>query len=166
MAALIICIVGGSDLTSRSVSVHNTGQKLTKVALIIFLVIYVSLFLLVAKSLAEIGRLPSGEKPVLSALIIALPLLGVRLAFSFLEYFSTISTFSPTKGNVFVRGFMANLEETLIVIGYILAGILAPVYRDEVGKGDTEIEFQYREAAETRSAPRIPVGPRIPVAPR
>ena len=153
VVALIIGLVGGSDLTDRSISAQNTGQKLIKVALIIFLVIYICLFLLVAKSTAEIGRLPPEEKRVLLALIVALPLLGVRLLFSILVYFSTISTFSLTTGNVLVRAFMANLEEILIVIGYTLAGILVPMYCDAT-RGNTEIELQRGGRKESRPAPR------------
>ena len=153
VVALIIGLVGGSDLTDRSISAQNTGQKLIKVALIIFLVIYICLFLLVAKSTTEIGRLPPGEKRVLLALIVALPLLGVRLLFSILVYFSTISTFSLTTGNVLVRAFMANLEEILIVIGYTLAGILVPMYCDAT-RGNTEIELQRGGRKESRPAPR------------
>ena len=154
IVALIIAIVGGSDLTDRSISAQNTGQKLIKAALIIFLAIYVCLFLLVARSIGEIARLPPGEKRVLSALIVALPLLGERLLFSFLEYFSTISTFSPTGGNVLVRAFMATLEESLIVIGYTLAGILVPVSWDAT-KGNTEIELQRGDRRQTRPTPRV-----------
>ena len=124
--ALIICIVGGSDLTDTSVSEQSTGKKLIKAGLIIFLIIYICLFLLTAKSATQIRSLPAGEKRVLLALIVALPLLGVRILFSLLAYFSTISTFSPTKGSVFVRAFMAILEEVLIVVAYTLAGILVP----------------------------------------
>ena len=153
MVALIIGIVGGSDLTDTSISAQNTGQELIKAALIIFLVIYICLFLLVAKSIGEIGRLPPGEKRVLLALAVALPLLGVRLLFSFLAYFSTNPTFSLTRGNVLVRAFMANLEEILIVIGYTLAGILVPVYYDAT-RGNPEIELQREERTETRPAPR------------
>lgn len=152
MIALIIGIVGGSDLTDKSISEQNTGQKLIKAALIIFLAIYVCLFLLVARSIGEIQRLPPGEKRILLALILALPLLGVRLLFSILAYFSTISTFSPTGGNVLVKVFMASLEEILIVIGYTLAGILVPVYYDTT-RGDTETELQRGERKETRPVP-------------
>lgn len=141
---LIICIVGGSDLADSSVSEHSTGKKLIKAGLIIFLIIYICLFLLIAKSASELNSIPSGEKRVLLALIVALPLLGVRILFSLLAYFSTISLFSPINGNVLVRAFMAILEEVLIVIAYTLAGILVPKYGD-ARKGDTEIENQYLE---------------------
>lgn len=153
MVALIIGIVGGSDLTDRSIAAQNTGQKLIKAALIIFVVIYICLFLLVAKSTSEKERLPPGEKRVLLALIFALPFLGVRLLFSILEYFSTISTFSPIGGNVLVRAFMANLEEILIVMGYTLAGILVPVCCDAT-RSNTEIEALRGERQENRAAPR------------
>ena len=115
-----------------------------KAGLIIFLIIYICLFALIAKSASEINSLPSGEKRILFALIVALPLLGVRILFSLLAYFSTISTFSPTNGNVLVRAFMGILEEILIVIAYTLAGILVPKYSD-ARKGDNEIEIQRLE---------------------
>ena len=149
MVALVLAIVGGSDLTDKSISERNTGQKLIKVALIIFLVIYICLFLLVAKSTSEMERLPLGEKQVLLALIVALPLLRVRLLFSILEYFTKISTFSPTRGNVLVRAFMASLEEIVIVIGYTLAGILVPMSRDAT-TGNTELGVQRGEWKEMR----------------
>ena len=151
VVALILAIVGGSDLTDKSPSARNTGEKLIKAALIIFLVIYVCLFLLVAKSTSEMDRLPPGEKRVLFALIVALPLLGVRLLFSILEYFSTISTFSPTRGNVVVRALMATLEETIIVIGYTSAGILVPMY--DATRGNTGRGGERGERKETRPTP-------------
>ena len=141
MIALVICIVGGSDLTDSSVSEQNTGKKLIKAGLIIFLVIYICLFLLIAKSVGEISSIPSGEKRVLFVLIVSLPLLGVRILFSLLAYFSTISTFSPINGNVLVRAFMSILEEILIVIAYALAGILVPKYGN-AKVGDPEMEIQ------------------------
>lgn len=139
--ALILCIVGGSDLTDTSVSEQSTGKKLIKAGLIIFLIIYICLFLLTAKSARETGSLRSGETIVLLALIVALPLLGVRMLFSLLAYFSTISTFSPTSGNVLVRAFMSILEEILIVIAYSLAGLLVPKSRNS-RIGDAEMEVQ------------------------
>ncbi len=155
MIALIICIVGGSDLTDSSVSTQGTGKKLIKAGLIIFLIIYICLFLLTAKSASEINRLPSSEKRSLLALIVALPLLGVRILFGLLAYFSTISTFSPTNGNILVRVFMAVLEEILIVIAYTLAGILVPKYSD-ARTGDVETEVQHRETRGGKLAPHAP----------
>ena len=153
VVALILAIVGGSDLTDKSLSARNTGEKLIKAALIIFLVIYVCLFLLVAKSTSEMERFPPGEKQVLLALIVALPLLGVRLLFSILEYFSTISTFSPTRGNVLVRALMANLEEIVIVVGYTLAGILVPLCHDAT-RGNKALGVERGERKGTRPTPR------------
>ena len=153
--ALIICIVGGSDLTDNSVSEQSTGKKLIKAGLIIFLIIYICLFLLVAKSASEINDLPSGEKGILLALTVALPLLGVRIFFSLLAYFSTISTFSPTHGDTFVRAFMATLEEILIVIAYTSAGILVPKYRD-ARMGDAEFEVQHLETGVSKPSRHDP----------
>ena len=154
--ALIICIVGGSDLTDSSVSEQSTGKKLVKAGLIIFLIIYICLFLLIAKSVGEISSIPSGEKRVLFVLIAALPLLGVRILFSLLAYFSTISTFSPLNGNILVRAFMSTLEEILVVIAYALAGIMVSKY-DNATMRDPEMEIQYpktRVNEQTRYAPQ------------
>ncbi|KAF6233117.1 hypothetical protein HO173_008661 [Letharia columbiana] len=153
--ALIICIVGGSDLTDSSISEQSTGKKLIKAGLIIFLIIYICLFLLIAKSASQINGLPSGEKRVLSALIVALPLLGVRILFSLLAYFSTISTFSPINGNVLVRAFMAIFEEILIVIVYTLAGILVPKFGN-AKMDDTNFEIQHLETRASTPARHAP----------
>ena len=153
--ALIIGIVGGSDRTDSSVSTQSTGTKLVKAALIIFLVIYICLFLLIAKSASETNELPPGEKRILFALIVALPLLGVRILFGLLAYFSTISTFSPTNGNVLVRAFMAILEEILIVIVYTFAGILVPKYGD-ARMGDREMDFSISATRVGKPVPRAP----------
>lgn len=149
--ALIVCIVGGSDLTDSSVSEQSTGKKLIKAGLIIFLIIYICLFILIAKSASELNSLPASEKRVLLALVVALPLLGVRILFSLLAYFSTISTFSPTNGNVLVRACMAILEEILTVIAYTLAGILVPKHGN-ARIGNTEFETEHLENRKSQPA--------------
>lgn len=115
---------------------------MTKAGLIIFVLIYVCLFLLIAKSVGEISVILTGERRILFVLIAALPLLGVRILFSLLAYFSTISTFSPTNGNVLVRAFMSALEEMLVVIAYALAGLAVAKY-DNARTGDPEMEIQH-----------------------
>lgn len=155
VVALIICIVGGSDLTNSSVSEQSTGKKLIKAGLIIFLIIYICLFLLTANSAGEINGLPSSEKRVLLAVIAALPLLGVRILFALLAYFSKISTFSLFNGSVLVRAFMAVLEEILIVIAYTLAGISVPKHSD-ARMGDIEVRFQ---RPKTRASKPVPYAP-------
>ena len=152
MIALIICIVGGSDLTDSSFSEQSTGKNMIKGGLIIFLIIYICLFVLIAKSASEITHLPASEKRVLLALTVALPLLGTRILFGLLAYFSTISNFSPTKGNVLVRVFMAVLEEFLIVIAYTLAGILVPAYGG-ARNNDREIATQHGRTRMSKPAP-------------
>ncbi|KAM0800089.1 hypothetical protein BDR22DRAFT_260591 [Usnea florida] len=59
--ALVICTVGGSGLIEHSVSEQSTGKQLIKASLINFLITYICLFLLTAKSARENGSLRSGE---------------------------------------------------------------------------------------------------------
>ena len=110
-----------------------------KAGLIIFLIIYICIFFLIAQSASRINNLPSSEKIILLALIVALPFLAVRILFGLLAYFSTFSTFSPSDGSVLVRAFMAILEEILVVISYTRAGILVTRYGD-ARVGDTDVE--------------------------
>ena len=144
VVATIVALVGGSDLTNDSVSTQITGKKLIKAGLVIFLLIYICLFPLVAKSASELKALPSDEKRILLALIVAMPLLAVRILFALLAYFSTISAFSPFDGNMVVRVFMGILEELVIVIAYTLAGLLVPKY-GVARVDDTEMDLQHRE---------------------
>ena len=90
----------------------------------------------------ESSSIPTGEKPVLVALRVALPLLGIRIVYSLIAYFSTISAFSPLNGNIFVRAFMSILEEILVVIAYAVAGIMVSKY-DNARMLDPEMEIQH-----------------------
>lgn len=100
-----------------------------KAGLIIFLVIYAFLFVFGAKSVTEFNKVPVGEKRVLAAVLFALPLIGVRIAWSFIAYFGHGSTFSIISGSsmaIVVRAFMSLLEEFLVVIAYTIVGLLVP----------------------------------------
>lgn len=73
---------------------------------------------------------------ILLASKVALPHRGVRMLFSLLAYFSTISTFSLSRGDIL---YAHSFEEILIVIAYSLAGLLVPKSKNS-RIGDTEIE--------------------------
>lgn len=102
---------------------------MVKSGLILFVLIYICIFLLTAKSVADFNTIPVGEKRVLAVVVFALPLLAVRILWSLLAYFSHTSTFSivgTSSGDVVVRAMMAILEEFLIVIAYTIVGLMVP----------------------------------------
>ena len=133
--ALIIGIVGGTDRTSSSASDQRMGTTLTKAALIIYVVIYVCVFLLAAKSASEFNVVPGGERRILAVVLFALPLLAVRILYSLIAYLGHISNFSILNNSadaVLVRTFMSILEEFLIVIAYTTVGLMVtPAYEPQ-----------------------------------
>ena len=136
-AALIICIIGGTDLTSAKVSDQKEGKTLLKAGVIIFLVIYLCLVTLAINSATEFNRVPAGEKRILVVVLAALPLLAVRFLWTLVAYFSDFKDFQIYGGSVIVRAFMATLEEMLIVIAYTIVGLMIPKY---TGNQDPEAQ--------------------------
>ncbi|MCJ1393146.1 hypothetical protein MMC18_006018 [Xylographa bjoerkii] len=123
MIALILCVVGGTDESSSNISEHSTGQTYTKVGIAIFLVIYVLLFGVTAITSADLGNAPRGEKRIYFAVVVALPFIAVRLLYSVLADFTSISNFSIANPDPWVQLFMAVVEELLVVLMYTLAGL-------------------------------------------
>jgi len=125
MIALILCVVGGIDEADSSASEIATGKKYTKVGVIMFLIIYLLLLALAIITMKDVGNAPKGEKRVYFAVLGALPPLGVRLLWSLLAAFSNNPSFSITSGKPWVQFFMATVEEFVVVVLYVLAGLFA-----------------------------------------
>lgn len=123
MIALILCIVGGIDEADATSSDISTGKKYTKIGVVMFLIVYLVLTALVIITMKDVGNAPRGEKRIYFAVLAAIPLLAVRLLWSLLATFKDDSTFSTTNGNALVQLFMAILEEFIIVVFYMLAGL-------------------------------------------
>ncbi|TVY35609.1 hypothetical protein LSUB1_G005103 [Lachnellula subtilissima] len=146
--ALILCIVGGMDAVSSSSTPKDiqTGLKDTKWGMGIFIVIYLLLCLLTVVSLFEIRKTVSGERRVLLAVLIALPLIGSRLLWSVLCTFKGGKIFNIEDGSAVVQIAMADVEELLVVFMYVVAGL-------SVGKYD-EREVSRQRAKENVYAPQ------------
>ncbi|MCJ1283119.1 hypothetical protein MMC26_002446 [Xylographa opegraphella] len=123
LIALILCIVGGTDRASSDISEYSTGQTYIKAGIAIFIVIYVVLFGLTVVTGADLGNAPRGEKRIYFAVVAALPLIAVRLLYSILADFTSISNFSLANPDPWVQLFMAVIEECIVVLMYTLAGL-------------------------------------------
>lgn len=157
--ALIIGIVGGVDRTSSNTSDQRQGTSLVKAGLIIFLVVYVCILVLAAKSATQFSAVPVGEKRVLAVVLLALPLLAVRILWSLLAYFGHMSNFSILNNGavaVLVRSFMSTLEESLVVIAYTVVGLMVgPAYGSQYDVESTTVPalHQVQEANGSQRAP-------------
>ena len=70
-----------------------------------------------------------GEKRIVYAVLAALPLIAVRLLYSLLADFANNSTFNILFGNATVQLCMAIIEEMIVVVFFLIAGLLAPSFK-------------------------------------
>ena len=122
IVALVLCIIGGTDLFSSNPSDVSTGKGLVKGGIIIFVVMYAALVIFAVKSVTELSKAPSAQKRLLAVILAALPFILVRLVWSMLAYFSDIPRFNAYYGSTIIRVFMATFEEFIVVIAYTFVG--------------------------------------------
>jgi hypothetical protein len=128
--ALILCIEGGTDEASSTATPSDikSGKTDTKWGIGIFVVIYVILVILTLYSMFEVNKTARGEKRILVAVVVALPLIGSRMLYSVLETFHTNHIFNLENGNAIVQLFMATIEEAIVVIMYAFVGLTVHKY--------------------------------------
>lgn len=125
LIALALAIVGGTDEADTDASDISNGKKYLKIAVIIFLAIYLLLCALTIITMKDIGNAARGEKLIYFAVLGALPLLAVRILYSILSSFSNNKNFSIFDGKPLIQLFMAIIEEFVIVCFYTLVGLFA-----------------------------------------
>lgn len=119
--ALILCIAGGTDEAGSEVA---EGKKLMKIGIAIFVVIYILLFALFVITMKDVGNAPREEKRVYIAILIALPLIAVRLLWSIISTFGHSSDFSLNSPKPLIQLFMATIEEFIVVVCYVTVGLV------------------------------------------
>ena len=135
---LILAIVGGNKLSDNpnDTSDINEGEKFEKAGGIMFLIGYVILFGATVVTGLEFRNLPWGEKRILGAVVAALPLLAVRLLYSLISDFADNNTFNILYGNATVQLCMAIVEEMIVTVFYLIAGVTAPSWKSLQGGPD------------------------------
>jgi hypothetical protein len=93
----------------------------TKIGLVIFVIAWIALCILLLMVGARSSSIEDGERRLLVAVAISIPLLFVRLVYSLLTVFAPSSTFNLLNGNVTIMLVMSVIEE--ILIAFICLGI-------------------------------------------
>ncbi|KAH6678568.1 hypothetical protein B0J14DRAFT_434191, partial [Halenospora varia] len=152
--ALILCIVGGTSQfsTDSSPSDLKSGKDKTKAGIIIFVIIYIMFAILTFVSMFEVHKTARGEKRLLIAVIIALPMLGARLLYSVLCAFKADKIFNLVNGNVGVWVCMAVLEEVVIVVMYAVMGLTVGRYEDSMSEKVEKLGGQQRRERRNQEA--------------
>lgn len=126
MGGLILAIIGGIDASSSDTDKVSEGSKFTKIGVILFIAALV-IYTFIAISLSpKRAYLDAGERHLHSAVLLSVPLIGLRILYSVLVVFAnkpdTFSTVTNTDKVVIIEGIMTLLPEILVEVLYLLAG--------------------------------------------
>jgi hypothetical protein len=118
---LILSIAGGSSGNTNSDGTVKVSTS-SKVGVILYIVAYVACILVWFVSMSSISVVPSAERRLAFAVLIAFPFILVRLAYSALSVFLHNHLFNIVTGSVVVLVVMAVAEEFIVVFIYLLLG--------------------------------------------
>lgn len=77
-------------------------------------------------SIGSIRVVPSPERILALAIALAIPFIGVRLAYSALVMFLHDGIFSPINGSIVIRVIMSVATEVVVIAIYLLLGLRLP----------------------------------------
>lgn len=130
---LILSIAGGASAGTDSdgkVQIATTS----KAGVLLLLAGYIAIVFVWVMSLSKLSAVPSKERRVSLAVMIAIPLIAVRMVYSTLSIFLHNKYFGLTTGSITVRICMALIEEWIVVFIYILLGwFVDKIHPDETG---------------------------------
>ncbi|KZM25087.1 hypothetical protein ST47_g3778 [Ascochyta rabiei] len=136
LIALVLAIMGGTDQASSDVSKHASGQTETHAAVIVFILIYMAACVLWAISARDFSIMSSSQTRIYLCVLLALPLLAVRILYSVISAFSHRKQFSTIDGDETIRLVMATIEEFLVVFMYTILGVITPRSTNKSRKQD------------------------------
>lgn len=113
LVGVILSIVGA---TKNSNIAHGFVTIESKVALIFYLIAWIGVFGLFFLILKRTQSIEDGEHRLLLAVGVSLPLIFVRLIYSFIYTFGQKAEFNMLSGNVTIQLVMSLLEEIFVVL--------------------------------------------------
>jgi hypothetical protein len=130
LVGLILGTVGGTKLYDSNPSSVNTGVTYTKVAIMLFLVIFIALAAITAFVFMRIRHVMDGDKRLIFASLAVIPFLLVRIIYSIIVDFDRSSTIfsllSTRTAAVVVQAVMSVAMEFIVVLIFLTAGFVTP----------------------------------------
>ncbi|KAJ5835302.1 hypothetical protein N7447_001328 [Penicillium robsamsonii] len=148
LVAVILSILGA---TSNPNITHGLVNMKTKVGLIFYLIAWIGvcgLLLLVAKRTHSIE---DGEHRLLLAVAVSLPLILVRLMYSFIYAFGHKAEFNSVSGNITIQLVMSILEEFVVVLVCLGIGLTLQVRPSAEYTQQPSVSTRYENAMELES---------------
>lgn len=124
LIALILCVVGGISADEvRSI----TSEPTVRAGVILYLVVLLLLGLLTLAAKITMDKVQRGERQLLWAVELSLPLFALRMFHSLMVCFSGLAAFEDggTTATT-LELFLATLEEMAIVLVFLWAGLRNP----------------------------------------
>jgi hypothetical protein len=131
-----IAIRGGIEAAEASVA--GTPNTLVKVAVIIFVVIYLIAIYIGLSIAHDRALIPHGERRLLVAFAVCAPLIAVRLIYALIADFGNNPQFYVFGGNPTIWLCMAVLEEIAVVAIVVGVGLTLQILSKQTGEIDLE----------------------------
>lgn len=154
LIALILAISGGTDQSSSNISDHASGKTKTRVAVILFLAIYVAACTLWTITVRDIGLMVSSQNRIFFCVLIALPFIAIRILYSLISDFGNNHQFSLVDGDARIQLVMATLEEFVVVLMYTILGVITPKSVSNSGMTDSRQQETYHATEDTENGRR------------
>ncbi|CRL26808.1 unnamed protein product [Penicillium camemberti] len=151
LIALILAISGGTDQASSNISDHASGKTKTRVAVILFLAIYVAACTLWAITVRDIGLMIPSQNRIFFCVLIALPFIAIRILYSLISDFGDNHQFSLVDGDARIQLVMATLEEFVVVLMYTILGVITPKSVSNSGMTDSRQQETYHATEDTEN---------------
>lgn len=126
LVGLILSISGGTDESSSDESQHAGGRNEVRAGIIIFALVYLAAVGLWVATLRDFRGMAASQTRVYLAVMLALPLIAVRLLYSLISDFGDNPQFALVTGDETIRLGMASVEEFLVVVMYTIVGLVTP----------------------------------------
>jgi hypothetical protein len=153
---VILSIVGA---TKNSNIAHGLVTTETKAGLIFYLIAWIGVFGLFFLILKRTQSIEDGEHRLLLAVGVSLPLIFVRLIYSFIYTFGQKTEFNMLSGNATIQLVMSILEEILVVIVCLGIGLTLQVrpaaeYTQQSSVSSEEDDSLQLESSRLQGQPR------------
>lgn len=102
---------------------HNMSNPKTKASLVLFLVAWLGLGILLLLIGAHFSTIEAGEHRLLFAVGVSMPLILIRLVYSYLSVFGQRTEFNMFTGNVTIMLVMVVLEQIGVVVVCLGVGL-------------------------------------------
>ncbi|KAJ5486849.1 hypothetical protein N7530_001149 [Penicillium desertorum] len=156
LVGVILSIVGA---TKNSNIAHGLVTTETKAGLIFYLIAWIGVFGLFFLILKRTQSIEDGEHRLLLAVGVSIPLIFVRLIYSFIYTFGQKTEFNMLSGNVTIQLVMSILEEILVVIVCLGIGLTLQVrpaaeYTQQSSVSSEEDDSLQLESSRLQGQPR------------